>query len=143
MSTKKPAQPGTRADKKSKETVGRLSVHTPTADEVAAALQAKEPTPAQKKKILSLKPDKDVEKIEPIKLSQEWYEFSVFLRVFQVSRGTANMWLLNGWLAYSLIGKIRIINRTDIEEMLMHFRRPSIWCSFLLVAFANSEWLFV
>lgn len=130
-------------NKKSKKPVGRLSVHIPTPVDVARAMEAKEPTVSDLQKILSLKPEEVLKEEKPIRLSDDWYEFSVFFKTFHISKGTANRWLQNGWLAYSLIGKIRIINKADIEEMMLHFRRPSIWCSLLFLVLNNTEWFMV
>jgi hypothetical protein len=119
----KPAKAGNA--KKTKASIGRISKEKP-------------PTDAEIAKMQSLKLDDLPDKNEPIVLSETWYEYSVFRNKFNICPGTANNWLRKGWLAYSGVGKMRFINKTDIEDMMRHFRRPSIWTSFLTLLLNDS-----
>ena len=81
------------------------------------------PTAAELARIRTLKMDNTPDNNEPIVLSDNWYEFSVFIRKFNVSRNTAELWLKNGWLPYSQINRMRYINLADIERFMIKFRR--------------------
>ena len=110
----------------------------PTADEMAKAIKAKEPSPSDIAAILALKMDNSPEEDKAIVLSDTWYEFSVFVEKFNICPATANTWLNNGWLAYSGLGKMRFINKADIEATMRHFRHPAKWTSYLVILFTNS-----
>ena len=76
---------------------------------------------------------------DAIILSDHWYEASVLTEKLHLSKNTLNSWMNNGWLAYHLIGRIRLINKADFENMMKVFRRPSIFSlAYIIVAF--SEW---
>lgn len=110
----------------------------PTADEIAKAIAMKNPSITDIGKIQSLVMDNSPEIHQPIVLSDTWYEFSVFVSKFHMSASTANAWLNNGWLAYSEIGRFRFINKSDIEAMMIHFRRPAKWATYLLMLLSYS-----
>lgn len=90
-------------------------------------------------RIQAIKMEEMPDKIEPIVLSDTWYEYSVFLRKFNVCPNTAKKWLGNGWLPYSQIEKMRFINKADIENMMLRFRRNTFLWFGWIIAFAN-EW---
>jgi hypothetical protein len=120
----------TTAPKKDKISLAKISLHQPTEEEIAKALAAKRPLPGDISVIQSLEiedEEDEVDKYDPIVLSDTWYEFSVFAKKFHLHPKTAGKWLDNGWLAHSKIGRIRIINKFDIEEMMLYFRKPAIW----------------
>lgn len=119
----------TTASKKGKTSLKRMSNYNPTSEEVAKAVAAKKPLAGDIAVIqsLELKEKKDIE--QAIVLSETWYEFSVFASMMNTSKKMVSKWLDNGWLAYSILGKIRIINKADVEEMMLHFRKPAIWQS--------------
>ncbi|MEO8822781.1 MAG: hypothetical protein ABI366_04340 [Ginsengibacter sp.] len=76
---------------------------------------------------------------DAIILSDHWYEASVLTEKLHLSKNTLNSWMNNGWLAYHLIGRIRLINKADFENMMKVFRRPSIFSlAYIIIAF--SEW---
>jgi|GEM_PF-2550213 len=110
----------------------------PTADEMAKAIKAIEPTTADIAQIQALKMDNTQERDRAIVLSDNWYEFSVFVKKFKMCPATANTWLKKGWLAYSELGKMRFINKADIEATMIHFRHPAKWASCLVILFTNS-----
>jgi hypothetical protein len=122
---------------KSKTTNARLSKQSPSTDEIVRALQVKKQMDQIDKVETELQKKDPAEKDELIVLSDTWYEFSVFWRKFNIYSGTADSWLKKGWLAYSEVGKMRFINKTDIEEMMMHFRRPSIWAALFFMLLNN------
>ena len=92
-----------------------------------------------KMQAMQVQMDNMPDKNEPIVLSDTWYEYSVFRSKFNLSIGTANKWLANGWLPFSLLGKMRFINKTDIENMMLRFRRYGLLWAGWLLPFAN-EW---
>lgn len=99
----------------------------------------KAPTLIDIAKMQAIKMDHVPDKNEPIVLSDTWYEYSVFLAKFHVCPNTAKKWLGNGWLPYSQIGKMRFINKTDIENMMMQFRRYTLLWMGWLIPFSG-EW---
>lgn len=115
------------ADSKKKTTTRRASTQPPpTKEDVQKALAARKALPKDIEVIRGLRPDGEaVEKYEPIVFSDTWYEFSVFCRMLHVSSKTVGKWLENGWIAYSKIGRFRIINKFDFEDMMMRFRVPA------------------
>ena len=76
---------------------------------------------------------------DAIILSDHWYEASVLTEKLHLSKNTLNSWMNNGWLAYHLIGRIRLINKADFENMMKVFRRPSIF-SLAYIIVVLSEW---
>jgi len=110
----------------------------PTTDEMAKAIKAKKPSPADIAQIQALEMDNSPERDEAIVFSDTWYEFSVFVKKFNICPATANAWLNNGWFAYSGLGKLRFINKADIEATMRHFRHPAKWSSYLVLLFTNS-----
>ena len=93
----------------------------------------RKPTLSDIAKIQAIELDDLPDRYEPIVLSDTWYEYSVFLAKFNVSINTANNWLKYGWLPFSQVGRIRIINKADIENMLLRFRRYTlVWFGWLL-----------
>lgn len=93
----------------------------------------RKPTLSDIAKMQAMKLDDIPDRHEPIVLSDTWYEYSVFLAKFHVSINTANNWLRFGWLPFSQLGRIRIINKTDIENMMLRFRRYTlVWMGWLL-----------
>jgi hypothetical protein len=111
---------------KSKKPMGRLSTQPlPTLEELEKALKAMKPSPTDVEKMQALKAPEEIDKNPPIILSNRWYEFSVFIREFCISKGTGNSWIDKEWLAYSGIGKFRFINTADIEDMMLYFRHPA------------------
>lgn len=113
--------------KKNKPSLKRISEHTPTREEVAKCLARRKPTGADIAEIQALKLKEKKTRQFPIVFSDTWYEHSVFVSTMGISKKTVNKWLDNGWLAYSQLGKIRIINKADVEEMMLYFRKPAIW----------------
>jgi len=70
----------------------------------------------------------EAEKFETINFSDDWFEFSVFCKKLHTGPATITKWLDNGWLAYSEIGRVRLINKGDFEDTMRRFRKPAIWC---------------
>jgi len=117
----------TATSKKAKTSLAKMSTQKPpTEAEIAKAVAATKPLPGDIAKILSLEIVEEVDKYEPIVFSDTWYEFSGFVETFRVHPKTAGKWLDKGWLAYSLLGKLRFINKFDIEDMMLRFRKPAI-----------------
>lgn len=110
----------------------------PTAAEMEKALAMKEPSITDIAKIQALVMDDSPEIHQPIVLSETYYEFSVFVRKFNMKASTVNSWLKNGWLAYSEIGRFRFINKADIEAMMIHFRRSAKWATYILMLLSYS-----
>jgi hypothetical protein len=140
-STKKNAVPAksikaSAAKKPSKKKVNSKKAITGTS--------TRKPTLSDILKIQAMKIDEQPDRHAPIVLSDTWYEYSVFLDKFHVSINTANNWLKYGWLPFSQLGRIRFINKTDIENMLLRFRRYTlVWLGWLM-ALPNdwTEWSF-
>ena len=104
------------------------------------------PTPAELKKVLAARKAllkkplagdintmnslelEEAEEFETIIFSDQWFEFSVLCRKLHVGPATVNKWLDNGWVAYSKIGRLRLINKWDFEDMMRQFRKPALWC---------------
>ena len=122
----------------------------PTPEEIKKALQAKKERAIEKAlakrypgvtdlaiiKTLVLDEKKES---DAIILSDHWYEASVLTNKLHLSKNTLNSWMNNGWLAYHLIGRIRLINKADFENMMKVFRIPSIFSlAYIVVSF--SEW---
>lgn len=106
----------------------------PSAEELKKAIAAKKALIACNKpqagdiaRIRALQIEEEAVKGEPVVFSDEWYEFSVFCQRIKIGPSTVTKWLSNGWLAYSEIGRLRIINRADIDEMMRRFRRPAFF----------------
>ena len=97
------------------------------------------PTLSDILKIQSINLDHEPDKNEPIILSDTWYAYAVFLAKFHVGSKTVNKWLERGWLPYSQLEKLRFINKTDIENMMLRFRRYTLmWLSWLIPF--SGEW---
>lgn len=112
---------------KPKTSSARLSNFKPTSEEFSGAMAVKMALSRDAELIKSLKLEEEKDKYEPIVFSETWYELSVLAQKLNVHKKTLSKWLKNGWLAYSEIGKTCIINKADLEEMLLRFRKPSIW----------------
>lgn len=112
---------------KKKTTSARLSNFKPTSEELSKAMAVKLAMSKDAALIKSLKLEEEQDKFKPIVFSDTWYEWSVLAQKLHVHPKTLGKWLKNGWLAYSAVGKICIINKADLEEMLLQFRKPSIW----------------
>lgn len=70
----------------------------------------------------------EAEEFETIIFSDQWFEFSVLCRKLHVGPATVTKWLDNGWVAYTEIGRLRLINKWDFEDMMRRFRKPALWC---------------
>lgn len=98
----------------------------PTEAGIAKALAAKEALPGDIAAIQARKlEDQQVDKYEPIVFSDAWYGFSVFAYKFGTHPKTAAKWLKNGWLPYWELEKMRFINKFDIEDMMLRFRKKN------------------
>lgn len=96
------------------------------------------PTLSDIMKMQAMKIGDAPDKNEPIVLSDTWYEYSVFKNKFNISQNTANSWLRK-WLPSSKIEKMRFINKVDIENMLLRFRRYGlVWFGWVLSF--SGEW---
>jgi len=92
---------------------------------MAKAVAAKKALPGDIAAIRALKiKDDEVDKYEPIVFSDTCYEFSVFVHKLSAHPKTVVKWLKNGWLVYSELGKMRFINKFDVEDMMLRFRKP-------------------
>ena len=118
---------------KPKTSVRRLSKQAPpTPEEVKKALAAKKalakkPLAGDINKMNSLELE-EAEEFETIIFSDQWFEFSVLCRKLHVGPATVTKWLDNGWVAYTEIGRLRLINKWDFEDMMRRFRKPALWC---------------
>lgn len=113
--------------------VNSPSTKPASAKNAITGTSTRKPTLSDIAKIQAIELDESPDRYEPIVLSDTWYEYSVFLAKFNVTINTANNWLKYGWLPFSQIGRIRIINKTDIENMLLRFRRYTlVWVGWLL-----------
>jgi hypothetical protein len=92
-----------------------------------ALIAGNKPQAGDMARIRALQIEEEAIKGEPVIFSEDWYEFSVFCQRMKISPSTGTKWLSNGWLAYSEIGRFRIINRKDIDEMMRRFRRPAFY----------------
>ncbi len=92
-----------------------------------ALIAANKPLAGDRARMRSLQIEEEAIKGEPVIFSEDWYEFSVFCKRIDISPSTDTKWLSNGWLAYSEIGRFRIINRKDIDEMMRRFRKPAFY----------------
>lgn len=81
------------------------------------------PAPGDLAKIQALKMDHAPDTHGGITLSDTWYEFSDFLRIFRVSANTVKSWYRKGWLPITQIERMRYINKADVENMMLRFRR--------------------
>jgi hypothetical protein len=101
------------------------------------ALKTNHPQAGDIARIRALQIKEEKIKGEPVVFSDEWYEFSVFCQKITTGASTVSNWLKNGWLAYSQLGRLRIINRADIDEMMRRFRMPAYY--WLEIDAANKE----
>ena len=117
----------TTASKKATASKARISKRPPpTEAELAKAVAAKKALPGDIALMRSLTLDEKKDKPQPIVFSDTWYEFSVFVRMIDAHKKTVGKWLTNGWLAYSQVGKMRLINKADVEDMMMWFRVEAV-----------------
>ena len=100
---------------------------------------AASPTISDIIKMQAINTDDAPDNNEPIVLSDTWYEYSVFKSKFNLSPNTAKKWLDNCWLPYSELGKLRFINKADIENMMLRFRRHGLYWTGWILSFSN-EW---
>jgi hypothetical protein len=115
-----------------------VMMHYPRLNKVKAN-DASAPTLSDIMKMQAMVMDDAPDINAPIVLSDTWYEFSVFKRLFNLSAGTANKWL-EKYLPSSKIEKMRFLNKADIESMLLQFRRYGLfWIGFVLSFSNNSE----
>ena len=123
----------TASKKTPKTSSARISKFTPTQEDITKAMAAMS---KDAEVISSLKlEDEEVDKYQPIVFSDTWYEASVLAKKLHLHPKTLNRWMDKGWLAYSPLGKIRLINKFDFEDMLLHFRKPAIWAIVWLMPF--------
>lgn len=80
------------------------------------------------------------QKFKSVVFAAEWYEFSQFCEMLQLSKATVRKWLQKGWIAYSETGRVRLINRNDFEDMMRWFRKPAtLGGSYLLFFLSNCD----
>jgi len=126
--------------KRAKKPLGIMSTQLPpTEAQIEEALAARNPTKGDLAlmNLIAIKNEKD--KFQPISLSTEWYEFTVFVLRFGLNKRTAGKWLTKGWLSYSLIGKLRFINKSDIEIMMLRFRKSAFFWMSVSMSMAGGE----
>ena len=106
---------------------------------IVLAEAAVTPTLSDIMKMQEMKMDDTPGKNKPIVLSDTWYEFSEFRSMFNLSPGTAHKWLANGWFPFSELGKLRFLNKADIENTMLRFRRYGLSFIGWVVSFSG-EW---
>ncbi len=113
--------------KKDKGSLRRLSSQKPPTDEEAKkALATRKALAGDINLMNSLELEyEEIDKYQPIVLSDTWYEVSVLCLKLKIPTRTMNRWLENGWMAYSKIGRFRLINKFDFEETMLYFRKPA------------------
>ncbi|MGN6602618.1 MAG: helix-turn-helix domain-containing protein [Ginsengibacter sp.] len=120
-----PASEGTAGKKKTSQR--RLSTQPPPTNAEAKRLLAQRKAfEKELTNIGEIRSDGEaVEKYEPIVFSDTWYEFTQFCRMLNLHPKTVSKWLDNGWIAYSKLGRFRIINKFDFEDTMRRFRIPA------------------
>jgi excisionase family DNA binding protein len=109
--------------KKRKGSLRRISSQKPpTEEEVKKAMDTRKALAGDIAMMNSLKlEDEEIDQFQPIVFSDTWYEFSVFCHRLNIPRRSVNRWLENGWIAYSKLGRFRLINKFDFEETMLYF----------------------